>query len=294
MHPHQANLQPNLLYFNPTPTILGVTFDCTLSFSKHVLLLKAKFFPCLKALRCISASSWGPSKVSLSLLYKAFFDPLSLTLHPDGFLFLSLLISPNWNASTGWLVMPSPAAYRPLLSHFSSLRLHYPPSPLVTLTHFAVSSYEWALCLPTSFPISGLATLEVKPRLCRSSWRVFASTHSLMLLLLLRLSLLSSSCSRFGPLSLAKVQLSLTLTLSHLTIWCSGQTALFPFLLAKATLAYLPTALSVALRPLFPFQQAQYVQVFSSLLLLSDSHVVLATLSSPPSFLLPQTLWQIW
>ena len=36
-------------------------------------------------------------------------------------------------------------------------------------------------------------------------------------------------------------------------IWCFGQT----------TLAYLPTALFVALRPLFPFQQAQYAQVFS-------------------------------
>ena len=33
---------------------------------------------------------------------------------------------------------------------------------------------------------------------------------------------------------------------------------------------------------------------FSSLLLLSDSRSVLATLSSPPSFLLFQTLWQIW
>ena len=46
--PHQANLQPNLLLlgsrlrFNPTPTFLGVTFDRTLSFSKHVSLLKAK------------------------------------------------------------------------------------------------------------------------------------------------------------------------------------------------------------------------------------------------------------
>ena len=74
--PHQANLQPNLLLlgsrlrFNPTPTFLGVTFDRTLSFSKHVSSLKAKFFPRLKALRCISSSSWdlGP----LSLLYKAF------------------------------------------------------------------------------------------------------------------------------------------------------------------------------------------------------------------------------
>ena len=71
----------------------------------------------------------------------------------------------------------------------------------------------------------------------------------------------------------------------------------------------------MALRPLFPFRQAQYVQVFPvkpapfctlfaglgstnksaiSLLLLSDSRSVLATLSSPPSFLLSQTLWQIW
>ena len=76
--PHQANLQPNLLLFNspihlnPTPTSLGITFDHTLSFSKHVYSLKAKFFPRLKALRCISASLWGSFKEFLSLLYKSF------------------------------------------------------------------------------------------------------------------------------------------------------------------------------------------------------------------------------
>ena len=98
-------------------------------------------------------------------------------------------------------------------------------------------------------------------------------------------------------------------------IWCFGLTALFLFLLARAAPAFLPTALSVALRPLFPFRQVQYAQVFPlkpapfctlfagfgstnksavSLLLLSDSRSVLATLSSPPSFLSSQTLWQIW
>ena len=117
------------------------------------------------------------------------------------------------------------------------------------------------------------------------------------------------------PLTLAKVWLSPTLTLYPLTIWHSGQTALFLFLMAKTAPAFLPTALSVALRPLFPFRQAQYVQVFPlkpapfctlfaglgstkksaiSLLLLSDFCSVLATLLSPPSFLLSQTLWQIW
>ena len=105
------------------------------------------------------------------------------------------------------------------------------------------------------------------------------------------------------------------MTLSPPMIWYSELMALFLFLLAKAALAYLLTAFSVALRPLFPFQQAQYAQVFSlkpapfcmliaglgstnksatSLLLLSDSHSVLATLSSPPSFLLTRTLRQIW
>ena len=87
--PHQANLQPNLLLlgsrlrFNPAPTFLGIIFDRTLSFSKDVSSLKAKFFPRLKAIRCISASSWGPSKESLSILYKAFLHPFSLMLHLD-------------------------------------------------------------------------------------------------------------------------------------------------------------------------------------------------------------------
>ena len=64
--PHQGNLQLNLLLlgsrlrFNPTLTFLGATSDRILSFSKDVSSLKARFFPRLKALRCVSASSWGP------------------------------------------------------------------------------------------------------------------------------------------------------------------------------------------------------------------------------------------
>ena len=117
------------------------------------------------------------------------------------------------------------------------------------------------------------------------------------------------------PFSLAKVRLSPTLTLLPLMIWCFGMTAVFLFVLARAAPAFLPTAVAVALRPLFLFRQAQYVPVSplkpapfyvlfaglgstnkpaTSLLLLSDSRSVLATVSSPPSFLLSQTLWQIW
>ena len=93
--PHQANLQPILLLlgfclrFNPTPTFLGVTCDRTLFFSKHVSSLKAKFFPRLKALRCISAPSWGPSKESLSVRYKSFLRSLLTYASPGWFPFLS-------------------------------------------------------------------------------------------------------------------------------------------------------------------------------------------------------------
>ena len=190
--PHQANLQPNLLLlgsrlrFNPTPTFLGVTFDCTLSFSKHVSSLKAKLFPRLKALRCISAFSWGPSKEFLSLLYKSFLRPVLTYALPGWFPFLSAtnftklerLHRAASHAITGCL-SSSPI---PLLLSEASL-----PPLRVTLTHFTLFSYERALRLPTSFPISGLARLGVKPRLCRSSWRAFASTHPLML---------PSTCSR--------------------------------------------------------------------------------------------------
>ena len=338
--PHQANLQPNLLLlgsrlcFNPTPTFLGVTFDRTLSFSKHVSSLKAKFFSLLKALRYISASSWGPSKESLSVLYKSFLRSLLTYASPKC---LSFLCATNITklerlhraasrAITGCL-SSSPI---PLLLTEASL-----PPLRVTLTHFTLLSYERALRLPTSSPISGLVRLGVRPRLYRSSWRAFASIHPPMLFstcsrealllalpVLLGIFLRSRSSPPFPlhalaliPLFLAKVQPSPTLTLSPLTIWCFGQTALFLFLLAKAAPAFLPTALCVALRPLFPFRQVQYAQVFPlkpapfctlfaglggtiksaiSLLLLSDSRSVLATLSSPPSFLLSQTLWQIW
>ena len=62
-------------------------------------------------------------------------------------------------------------------------------------------------------------------------------------------------------LSLTKVRLLLILSLSSLMIWYSGLTALFLFLLARAASAFLPTALSMAPRPLFPSCQAQYVEV---------------------------------
>ena len=281
--PHQVNLQPNLLLlgscfrFNPTPTFLGVTFDRTLSFSKHVSLVKAKIFPHLKALCCISALSWDPSKESLSLLYKSFLWPLLTYASPEWFPFLRItnitklecLHRAASRAITGCLS----SCPIPLLLTKASL-----PPLQVTLSHFTLFSYEWAISLPTSFPISGLSRLGVKPRLYRSFWRAVASlTRSCFLLLVLgRLFLLALPfllgtflhslwsppfplhAPALIPLTFAKVRLSPTLTLCPLMIWHLGQTALFLFLLARAALASLPSALSVALRPLFPFRSSLF------------------------------------
>ena len=200
------------------------------------------------------------------------------------------------------------------------------PPLRVTLTHFTLLSYEWALRLPTSFPISGLTRLGVKPRLCRSPWRAFAPfIRSCFLLLLLgRLFLLAlpfllGIClpSLWSPSFPLHAPALILLSLVHLVsfpliIWYSGQTTLFLYVLAKVAPAYLPTAFSVALRPFFPFRQAQYVQVFplkpapfcklfaglgstnKSAISLLFSYYLTLVLSSPPSFLSSQTLWQIW
>ena len=104
------------------------------------------------------------------------------------------------------------------------------------------------------------------------------------------------------PLSLAKVRLSLTLTLFHLTIWCSVQTAQFLFLLARAAPAYFATALFVAPRPSMLKLSAEACAILL-VLCLSRHHqqvclfsfYLTLVLSSPPCpllHLLSQSLWQ--
>ena len=154
--------------------------------------------------------------------------------------------------------MPSSAASHPPLSHFFSLRLLYLPhkSPqIILLCHLMNGLFV----SQPNFPFQVCPDLEQRP--CRSPWRAFASTHPLMLpfsspreALLACSSSLPWNLPSFtteSTISLAKVQLSLTLTLSPLTIWYSGLTTLYLFLLANTALTYLLTALSVALRQLF-------------------------------------------
>ena len=122
----------------------------------------------------------------LSLLYKALLRSLLIYASPGWFPFpsatnITKLERLHRAASRAIIGCLSSSPIPLLLSEVSS------PPLRVTQTHFTFLSYELALRLPTSFPISGLARLGMKPRLCRSSWRAFASTHLLML---------PSTCSR--------------------------------------------------------------------------------------------------
>ena len=72
-----------------------------------------------------------------------------------------------------------------------------------------------------------------------------------------------------------------------------GTEATFSFLAGPVCSSFFTEAYAI-LNALCWSRQHQQGCHFSSLLLLSDSRSVLATLSSPPSFLLSQTLWQIW
>ena len=187
------------------------------------------------------------------------------------------------------------------------------------------------------FPSSGLARLGVKPRLWRSSWRAFASTHPLMLpSTCYREALLacppfppwnlpsftveytlSSSCSRSDPLlfrqgaALAHLD---SLPTHDLVLWTDGSVP-FPFgkggsgVLANCSLCGTEATFSFSAGPVCSSfsaeacailqtlcwsRQHQQVCHFSCLLLLCDSRSVLTTLLSPRSFLLPETLRQIW
>ena len=116
----------------------------------------------------------------LSLLYKSFLWPLLTYASPGWLPFLSTTnftkLERLHQAASRTITGCLSSSPIPLLLSEASL-----PPLRVTLTHFTLLSYEQALRLPTSFPISGLARLGVKPRLCRSSWRAFAPTHPLML-----------------------------------------------------------------------------------------------------------------
>ena len=127
----------------------------------HVQSLCSKFYPRHKALRSIATASWGPTKESLSLLYKAFVRPVLTYASPGWFPFLC-------DTTTNHLEVLHRAACRVITGCLSSnpstlLLLEAQLLPLkLTLEHQALSSFERALRLPQDFSsLNALATRNV-------------------------------------------------------------------------------------------------------------------------------------
>ena len=152
--PHQVTFQPRLyllgipLPFNPTPKFLGVESDQkTQPFGAHKQSLCFKFYPHQKALCSIATASWGPTKESLFLLYKAFVRRVLTYASPGWFPFLC-------NTATNHLEVLHRAVCRVITGCLSStpsslllLAAQLPPLKL-TLEHQALSSFERALSPP--------------------------------------------------------------------------------------------------------------------------------------------------
>ena len=151
----------------------------TLSFSKHVSLLKAKFSPVSSPYAVSLLPHGAPLRSPFLFCIKLFLTPFHLRFtrmvsFPKRYQHYQIGTPPPSGQSRHHrppLVVPYPSAS---LRGFFTSHTSHPDS-------FHSLSYEQALRLPTSFSISDLARPEVKPRLCRSSWRAFASTHPLML-----------------------------------------------------------------------------------------------------------------
>ena len=295
------------LYFNPTPTFLGVTFDRTLFCS--CVFAKSQVLPHLKALLCFSATSWGSFKESLAL-YKVFSCQLSQMLHANCFHLSVLPTLLRWNDFTSGQSRQLPAA-----SHIPSLSK---ASLRVALTHNALLWCERTLCLPI-YTTSDLAKLGVKFRLFRSTWRVFASTHPLMLSpscpkealsaclpspprnppsFIVDLTL-STPCSRSYPPLSGHGWLSLP---PHDLVICTD--GFFPFakdgsnILPNCSLCGTEATLSYSAGPVCLSFSAETCAILQALRWSRQHQQVChfsptPTLSSLPSFLLPQTLWDI-
>ena len=314
------------------PKFLGVTFDRTLSFGAHVQSLCSKFYPRHKSLRSIATASWGPTKGSLFLLYKAFVR-LVLTY-----------ASPGWvpflcDTATNHLKVLHRSACMVITGCLSStpsslllLEAQLPPLKL-TLEHQALSSFERTLRLPPDFSsLNALATRNVPCRLKKKPfWRSFCSSAT-QSLPSPRETLIM--CPPFSPWTAAHFTVSpfipdctgnstsrlqsasnrlSSLPPSDIQVWTDGSVpSLFDpggagvyvtcskrhtsnsLSFSSGTNASRITAETFALKQSLDWCINHLLTCkIQSVLFLTDSQSALSIRSSAPSYLLPESLWNV-
>ena len=84
----ERNMQPRVtlnsvdIPYNPSPTILGVTYDRGMTFAAHTDRVNAKAKTRLNVLRALTTTSYGHSKEHITQVYKQFIRPVITYAHP--------------------------------------------------------------------------------------------------------------------------------------------------------------------------------------------------------------------
>ena len=329
----RLNLLGFPLLFNPTPKFLGVTFDRTLSFGAHVQSLCSKFYPRHKALRSITTASRGSTKESLSLLYKAFVRPVLTYASPGWFPFLcntatnhlEVLHRAACRVITGCL-SSTPFSLLLLEAQIPSLKL--------TLEHQTLYSFERALrLLPDFSSLYALAIRNVPCRLkkkpsCRSfcssatqplpspretldhvpPFPPWSTTHFTVSPFIPDCTgnssaRLQSASSRLFSLSPSDIQVWTVGSVPSLFgpdgagvyVTCSKCNASNSLSFSSGPIASSFTAEIFALKQGLKWCTSHLMTCkFQSVLFLTDSQSALSILSSAPSYLLPESLWNVW
>ena len=66
---------------NPTPTLLGVTYDRRVTFRQHIKRVNAKARTRLSVLRALTTTSYGHSKEDITRVYRQFIRPILTYAH---------------------------------------------------------------------------------------------------------------------------------------------------------------------------------------------------------------------
>ena len=328
----RLNLWGIPLLFNPTPKFLGVTFDRTLSFGADVQSLCSKFNPHHKALRSIATASWGPMKESLSLLYKAFVRPVLTYASPGWFPFLCNTATNHLEVLHRVACRVITGCLSSTPSSLLLLEAQLPPLKL-TLEHQALSSFERSLRLPTdSSSLYALATRNVPCLLKKKPfWKSFFSSATQPLpspretltmfppfppwtATHFTVSPFIPDCTGNSTARLQSASSRVSfLPPSDIQVWTDGS---FPSLFGPGGVGVYITCSKCNTSNFLSFSTGLIassftVEIFAlkrgldcctshlmtckfqSVLFLTDSQSALSMLSSAPSYLLPESLWNV-
>ena len=293
----------------------------------------SKFHPRHKTLRSIATASCRPTKESLSLLYEAFVRPVLTDASPGWFQFLCNTATNHLEVLHRAACRVITGCFSSIPCSLLLFEAQLPPLKLA-LEHQALSSFEHALHLPPDFSsLNALATRNVPCRLKeKPSLRSFCSSATQSLpspreTLIMCPSFspwtetqftvspfipdrtgnstarLQSATNRLSSLPPSDIQVSTDGFVpsffgpggAGMYVTCFKCHTSNSLSFSTGPIASSFTAKTFALKQGLDWCTSHLITCkFQLVLLLIDSQSALSILSSTPSYLLPESLWNVW